>query len=76
MSDWNFNSNSVDAKLATIIANQANADQSRLENHIAVMKRLDGQDERLRSLEGSRKWFAGVVAAVMGLLEYIHWKTR
>lgn len=76
MSAGQFNPNSTDSMLATIIANQKT-------NHESIIQRLDEgaelmekHEERIRSLEGSRKWVLGFFGAITGLLEYMHWKSH
>lgn len=84
MSGGTFNANSIDAKLATIIANQEAKSRTEAEHHTAIISRLDEgakimqeHDTRLRSLEGSRKYVIGVfttITTLLGLAEFFHSK--
>lgn len=86
MATGEFNSESLDAKLATLIAGQASSACLAAEHHTEIIRRLDEgskkmekHDERIQSLEGSRKYVLGAIGTLgtlTGILEFLHIKSK
>ncbi len=60
MSDQDYNPNSVDAVLARIETRQIE-NGAKLDSAILIQSK---HEERIQSLEGSRKWLIGACAAI------------